>query len=413
MPQQNVVSDLTMADLYQPEHMADPYPLYRRIRDVSPVFWDQRMGEDGGAWMVTGYDAALLAIQGKKFSARRPQWNPEGHATEATGPLGALYNQVFVVDPPDHTRIRKLMKKSFLPAAVERLRDEITSAADELLDIVLPRGEMDYMQDFAMALPSVVVCRVLGVPLEDRPRVWRRILSWGLVVDAGPLSKENPDFHLNNIGKFMDYFREQIAKRRERRTDDLLQVLADGWDDGAFASEEELLGNLIFLITAGQTTTAHQVGNTTLTLLDNPDVLARMQADPAQVPDATPEFMRYDCSVQLTKRRAVAPVELAGQQIEQGQELFIWMGAANRDPEIFADPDRLDPDRPKIQNLALGHGIHYCVGGQLGQLVNEVAIGRFAERVRNPRVDRDKVMRSLTPTFRGPHSMPMTFDAAD
>lgn len=414
MYRHDVDTDLTMADIYLPEYTVDPYPLFHRVRDVNPVLWDRRMGDDG-AWMVTGYEAALSVFQNPKLSARRPQWNPDRPgATEPSEefarPLRGLYHQVFAVNPPDHTRLRAMMKKPFLPAAVERLRGEISSAANELLDTVLPRGEMDYMRDFAMALPSTMMCRLLGIPVADRELVWRRILSWGLLVDAGPLSKENPDYHLRKVGKFMDYFREQVDKRRERRTDDLLQVLADGWDAGAFTSEEELLGNLIFLLTAGQVTTGHQIGNTTLALLDNPGVLARMTADPTRVPDATQEFMRYDCSVQLTKRRAVEPIELAGQQIEQGQELFVWMGAANRDPEPFPDPDRLDPDRPKMQNLALGHGVHYCAGGQLGRLLNEVAISLFVERVRNPRIDRDGVVRTPTPTFRGAHSIPMTFE---
>jgi cytochrome P450 len=138
-------------------------------------------------------------------------------------------------------------------------------------------------------------------------------------------------------------------------------------------------------------------------------VLARMAADPSAVVAATPEFMRYDSSVQLTKRRAQEPVELGGQRIETGQEILVWIGAAHRDPVAFPDPDVLDPDRPKTPNLSLGHGIHYCLGGQLGQLVNEVAITRFVDRIGNPRVDLDKVERAETPTFRGPHKLPITF----
>ncbi|HEX6355072.1 cytochrome P450 [Actinophytocola sp.] len=413
MPPQSTVG-LTMADIYSPEYTVDPYPLFHRIRDVSPVFWDQRMGVDG-AWMVTGYEAALAVFRNPKLSALRPQWNPNGpdalvRDEEFAGQLRALHSMMFTADPPAHTRLRRIARKPFVPAAVARMRGEIEAAAHELLDAVLPSGRMDYMEDFAMALPSTTMCRVLGIPVADRGLVWRRILSWGLVVDGGPLSKENPEYHLGKVGKYMDYFREQLGKRRVQRTDDLLQSLVDSWDEGEFISEEELLGNLMFLLTAGQVTTGHQIGNSTLALLAHPDVLATLRADPTRVPDATPELMRYDCSVQLTKRRAVEHMELAGQRIEQGQELFVWMGAANRDPEPFPDPDRLDPDRPKVQNLALGNGIHYCAGGQLGQLLNEVAVTVFAERVRNPRVDPAEVVRKPVPTFRGAHSIPMTFD---
>ncbi|WP_223199504.1 cytochrome P450 [Solihabitans fulvus] len=409
---QITTSDLTMMAVYEPEYVVDPYPLYRRIREVSPVFWDRHMGEDG-AWMVTGYDAAIQALRDPRLSARRAQWDPSrapaGSPPQVASSLKALAEQVFVADPPQHTRLRKLMAKPFLPRAVEKMRPEIEQVGNELLDRVAGRGEMDFMGEFAMALPSAMVCKVIGVPQSDRDKVWKRILSWGVLVDGGPLSREHPEFHLANLGKYMDYFREQIALRRENPTDDLLGVLAAADAEGGFDSEEELLGNLIFLLTAGQTTTAHQIGNTALSLLANPEVFERIAAEPSLVPDATPEFMRYDSSVQLTKRRASEAVELAGQQIEAGQELFVWMGAAHRDPAKFPDPDRLDPDREPVQNLSLGHGIHYCLGGQLGQLVNETAIRLFAERIPNPKVDLDGVHRTATPTFRGPHVVPLTF----
>jgi cytochrome P450 len=398
----------SMADIYRPEYITDPYPLYRAIREINPVYWDERGGEDG-AWMVTGFEPALAALTDRRLSARRPQWDPHDQPAEQSGPLGTLHNQVFVIDPPRHTVVRKLLSKPFLPRAVEQMRARIEQAADHLLDRVVDRGEMEVMADYALALPGAVVSGVLGVPVEDQPKIWRRILSWGLVVDGGPPSRQNPEYHLRSIGKYMEYFREQLARRRDQRTDDLLQTLADSWGEGAWASEEELLGNLIFMLTAGQTTTAHQIGNTVLSLMAFPEVLARMAADPSAVVAATPEFMRYDSSVQLTKRRAQEPVELGGQRIETGQEILVWIGAAHRDPVAFPDPDVLDPDRPKTPNLSLGHGIHYCLGGQLGQLVNEVAITRFVDRIGNPRVDLDKVERAETPTFRGPHKLPITF----
>ncbi|MCW5251221.1 cytochrome P450 [Streptomyces sp. SHP 1-2] len=401
-------NELSMMGVYTPRYVEDPYPLYRRAREINPVLWDPTMG-DGGAWMVTGYEPALTTLRDSVFSARRPQWDPDTHSPEQAAPLRALYSQLFVTDAPDHKRLRKLMTKPFLPRAVEAMRDGIERGARALLDAVLPRGGMDFMTDYAMALPSAVVCGVLGVPVEERELFWKRILSWGLLVDEGPLSKEHPGYHLASVGKYMDFFREQLRRRESERTDDLMQTLADAWADGGFTSEEELLGNLIFMLTAGQTTTAHQIGNSVLALLDHPDVLARLTADPSLVPYATPELMRYDSSVQLTKRRPVRDVELGGQTIRAGEEIYVWMGAAHRDPKAFPDPDRLDVDRPRSQNLALGHGAHYCLGGQLGQLINEVAVRQFVERVRRPEVDRDKIHRTETPTFRGPHSMPMTF----
>ncbi|MEU2283741.1 cytochrome P450 [Streptomyces sp. NPDC013178] len=409
---QPTAPDVSLSDVYRPEFIDDPYPLYRRARETHPVLWDPRMG-DAGAWMVTGYDTALTALRDPRFSARRPQWDPAAGTERTTSPLRALHTQVFVSDPPDHQRIRRALSGPFLPRAVDAMRPDLERAAHRLLDAVLPRGEMDFMADYALALPSATVCGLLGVPEEDRDRLWKFIVSWGLLVDDGPFGKENPEYHLGGIGKYMDYFRRQLDLRRTRRADDLMQTALDAWDDGEFHSEEELLGNLIFLLTAGRTTTAHQIGNTVLALLDQPDVYAAVAADPSLVPAATPEFMRYDSSVQLTRRRATEPVELGGRTVEPGQEVFVWIGAAHRDPAVFADPDRIDPDRPRTPNLALGHGAHYCLGGRLGQLVNEIAVRAFLERVRRPGVDPAGVQRTLTPTFRGPHVMPMTFDAKE
>jgi hypothetical protein len=402
--------ELTMAGIYDPEVHANPYPLYRRIREASPVFWDARMG-DGGAWMVTGYDAVVETLTDQEaYSARRPEWTPNDNDPHSRT-LRAMGSQVFARDQADHERLRKVMIRPFLPRAVERLRPVIERTSSALLDAVADRGEMDLMREFAMQLPSAMLCHVLGIPLTDRKRLWLRILSWGQLVDDPPQDRDNAGAHLASVGEYMDYFRDLLAERRVNRTDDLLQVFADGWDDGHFASEEEVLGNLIFIFTAGQATTTHQIGNTVLALLapGNEDVFRQVVADPSMVPPATPEFMRYDSSVQLTKRRPLRPVELAGHQIGEGEELFVWMGAANRDPEIFPDPDRLDPGRPKAQNLALGHGPHYCLGGQLGQAVNEVAIRQFVERIPAPRVDFSKVVRSTTATFRGAHVVPLTF----
>jgi cytochrome P450 len=409
---QPTAPDVSLSDVYRPEFIDDPYPLYRRARETDPVLWDPRMG-DAGAWMVTGYDTALTALRDARLSARRPQWDPATGTGQTASALRALDTQVFVSDPPDHQRLRRAMSQPFLPRAVDAMRPDLERAAHRLLDAVLPRGGMDFMADYALALPSETVCQVLGIPEEDRGRIWKFILSWGLLVDDGPFSKENPEYHLAGIGKYMDYFRRQLDLRRSRRTGDLMQIALDAWDHGEFRSEEELLGNLIFLLTAGQTTTAHQIGNTVLALLSQPDVYGTVVADPSLVPAATPEFMRYDSSVQLTRRRATEPVELGGRTVEAGQEVFIWIGAAHRDPAAFPDPDRIDLHRPRNTNLALGHGAHYCLGGRLGRLVNEIAVQVFLERVARPNVDPSGVRRTLTPTFRGPHVMPMTFEARE
>lgn len=403
---------VSMADVYLPENLADPYPLYHRVRAAGPVRWDERMGE-GGAWVLTGYDAVLSALRDPRFSARRPQWSVEAlpealRATLAT-PVRSMALSIFAVDPPDHTRIRSLIARAFTPRAVEAARAVVEQVAAALLDAARARGEMDVVRDYAYALPSIVMAGNLGLPAEDRGRFFRWILGYGRLLDGGMLSDEDRARCLTSVAEFMAYFKNVIEQRRSAPREDLLQTLVDAYSRGEFASEDELLGSLIFLMIAGQITTAHQVGNSLLALLRHPEQYAALRDDPALMPGAVQEFLRYDCSVQVTRRRALEGLELGGQRLRAGDDVYVWMAAANRDPAQFPDPDRFDIRRDAERNLAFGYGIHYCLGAPLGQLVAEIAVRRFLERFPSPRVDFDRVVRSAVPMFRGVHVFPIAF----
>jgi len=407
------MSDLTMVEIYRPENIDDPYPLYRRIRETDPVFWDERMGDDG-AWMVTGHHAALAALMDPRMSAKRPHWSPQRLPGDVDSRLAAaqraIDQQVVTSDPPAHTRIRQQMTGPFLPRPVAAMREALEKLAHRLLDHALrgAEGEVEAMESFAFAMPAASLTRMIGIPARDE-RYLSWMLSLGLLIDDGPISREHQTKLLAGVAEYTEFFAGHVLARRDGGYDDLLQALADSFAGGGFDNEPELLGNLAFLLTAGQISTAHQIGNTLLHLLRDPDLYRRMSADLERFAEVTPEFMRYDASIQLTKRRVSEPLELGGHQLNVGDEVFVWIGAAHRDPDRYPDPDRLDPDRSGVRHLAFGHGVHYCLGSRLGQLVHDVAVTAFLERVPRPRLRDSTVERSVMPTFRGPYRLPVRF----
>ncbi|MFI9405145.1 cytochrome P450 [Nocardia sp. NPDC052316] len=408
------MAELTMHEIYNEEYLDDPYPLFQRIREVDPVYWDERMGEAGG-WMITGYEPAMTALMDPRLTAKRPNWDPsrlpEDSEPANVDAMTSLNKQVVVSELPGHTRIRKLFNRPFLPKPVERMREEIMKTADRLLDraLVGGSGQMDAMGDFGFAMPATSLGGVLGIPKKLNYLPW--MFSLGMLIDDGPVAQEIQPKLLRGVHDYLEFFRGQIEERRDGAGyDDMMQILADAYTTGEFSDERELHANLAFLLTAGQISTAHQIGNTIMHLLRAPELYERLRAEPELVPAFSPELMRFDASIQLTKRRVIEPMELGGHELAAGAEIFIWIGAAHRDPDRFIDPDRLDLDREDVTHLTFGRGIHYCLGAQLGKLAHDISVQAFLERVPCPRLAVEgKVKRSIMPTFRGPYQLPVAF----
>lgn len=399
-----------MDDIYRPENLANPFPLLARYREIAPVVWDPSAGE-AGAWIVTGYDAAVSILEDRHgFSAVRPQWLCPAGAEYPETVLKGVSAQLFCTDDPQHGRLRRALAQPFKPRAVRAMSEVVTALAHELFDRFEDRAEFDFMADYAMALPSITLCRLLGVPESDRTEIWNHILSWGLLIDNHPFGRGERAKVLAGVGRYLDYFKDQARTA----TDGLLGELL-GEQAGAFDSDAELYGNLMFLMTAGQTTTAHQMGNTVRGLFqpENEHTLAAVRRDPRLCEELAPEFLRYDCSVAMTQRRCVAPTTIASAEPATGDEILVWLSAANRDPSVFPDPDRILLNRGNAQrHLGLGHGAHYCLGGQLGQLVNTIGLTVFFSRIRDPHLLRDRLTPMVTAAFRGPQSMPFTHRTA-
>jgi cytochrome P450 len=382
-------------DPFAPAFHADPYAQYRRLRAAGPL---RRTPAD--LWVATSHALCGQVLRDPRFG-HRP--SGEGGVFRSAGPDGER-RSFLTLDPPDHTRLRRLVSKAFTARLVERLRPRISALVDELLAAITPDAapdntpdntpdapagtpartsrETDLIAALAWPLPVAIISELLGVPPEDKSRFkgWSDALARGL----------DPDFLLppeeiirreRARDEFADYFRTLADRRRaEGGGTDLLSALVEVSDQGDVLSEAELLATCILLLVAGHETTVNLIGNGALALLRHPDQLAWFRAHPERVAGAIEEMLRYDPPVQLTMRTALEDVELAGQRIGRGQSVLLLLGAANRDPDAFPDPDRLDLARAPERHLAFGLGIHYCLGAPLARLEGQVALTELFRR---------------------------------
>jgi cytochrome P450 len=395
--------------MLRPEIAADPYPLYHRLRSDDPVRWDAPLN----AWVVTRYADVQSALGDARLSAERitlsTEWLPEA-MRETLGPVfRALSRQMLFLDPPDHTRLRGLVNKAFTPRVVQGIRPRIQAIVDDLLDAVQPAGRMDVIQDFAYPLPAIVIAEMLGVPPEDRDqfRVWSD--DFGALIGRSDLTLDGATRALRGVAEFMDYFRDIVARRRASPRDDLMQALIAAEDRGDALTEEELLANCVLLLAAGHGTTTHLIGNGLLALLRNPDQLRNLRDDPTSIAAAVTEFLRYDSPVQATGRVAAQELPIGARRVGVGEGVILCLGAANRDPEQFADPDRLDISRRENRPIAFGHGIHFCLGAPLARIEAQITFATLLRRLPALRLETDALEWEPSLSFRGLARLPVAF----
>ena len=386
-----------------PEFIADPYPTYHRLRAEDPVHHNPL-----GFWVLTRYEDVVVAL-------RDPRLVKEPIAAFVAARFGAAMPAMGLSmldrDPPDHTRLRGLVSKAFTPRVVEALRPHIQKIVDGLLARVEGAGTMDLIEEFAYPLPVTVICQMLGVPVEDR----ERFKQWGLDIARGLdaiLLPPDSDVARRSVAArraLADYFRALIAERRAAPRGDMLSDLIAAEEAGDKLSEDELLATCILLLVAGHETTVNLIGNGTLALLRHPDQLRRLRENPGLIGSAVEELLRYDGPVQRTARIPSADVRFDGLTIGKGEMVMPFIGAADRDPAQFPDPDRLDITRTDNRHIAFGWGIHFCLGAPLARVEGQIAIGTLVQRL--PRLalatDRPEYRQSLT--LRGLTTLPVGF----
>jgi pimeloyl-[acyl-carrier protein] synthase len=398
---------LSLYQLLDPEILANPYPLYRRLRDEAPVHWDPFLH----AWVVTRYEDVSTVLH--TFSANRTP-TPEQLAAlgmERVGPIAALMvRQMLFLDPPEHTRVRMLAAKAFTPRRVEVLRGHIAEIADRLLDDIEAAGSVEIIGDLARPLPAIVTAEMLGLPIEDWPQLtdWSR--SFAEMLGNFQHNPGRAAQVVTTVEDMTAYFQRAIDEQRERPRDGLLHALMTAEVDGNRFSDEEVIANTIITMVGGQETTTNLIGNGMLSLLRNPGQWELLKSDPSLVTSAVEELLRYEAPSQHTARLAFEDTELGGQQIQKRQAVIAVMGAANRDPERFADPDRLDLSRPDNRHLAFGWSSHYCFGAPLARIEGQLVFEALARRLPTLHLDPDrKLTWRANLGLRGLDALPLEF----
>lgn len=361
------------------ENRSDPYPAYAFIRAHEPV----HQAPDG-TWVLTRYDHAAAVIRDPRFSTN-PSNLAEGTDMSKQSPVRQVGSSLMMfLDPPDHTRIRSLVSQAFTPRVMEELRPRIVTLVDQLLDAVTERGDgtFDVFADLAFPLPTVVICELLGVPDADR----HQLQGWSQGASRLLDSYLDQATMLEGMTAGMElfrYFTDLVDERKNHPGPDLLSALIAAEEAGDRLSHAELLSTITLLFVAGFETTMNLVANGLLALMRHPGELRRLRDDPTLGRSAIEEFLRYDGPVHVTARIAAVDVEVGGRTIGKGEQVAVSLGAANRDPAQFPEPDRLDVTRSPNRHLALGGGPHYCLGAALARIEGQIAFEAILGRLDN------------------------------
>ena len=359
------------ADFFAPEIRADPWPFFARLREAHPVH-----RRPSGDWLLTRYDDCSGVLADPRCSS-----NPAHEAKPSEGSPARREGSslLLFLDPPDHTRLRRLVSKAFTPRRVEALRPRIAELVDSLLDEVAGERSFDVLAALGYPLPVIVICELMGVPKEDRNELkdWSTAASRLLDPDV-----EGDTLEQGLLGAMglAGYFDSLFEERRKSPRDDLLSGLVAAEEEGDRLSADELRAITVLLFIAGHETTMNLIGNGTYALLQNPDQLALVRDDPDVGRTAIEELLRYDGPVHATARVPTEDIEVGGTPIPKGDRMIVALGAANRDPAQFPDPDRLDVTRPDNRHLTFSHGIHFCLGASLARVEGQVAIPRLLQR---------------------------------
>ena len=387
----------------------DPYPSYAELRATDPVHRDE-----SGVWLLTRHADVQNVLRSPGWSSdhrnspQHREWIAEMGAPPMVDEL--LSKVMLFMDAPDHTRLRNLVNKAFTPRRVERLRPRIEEVLHEQLAPLRERGEMDVIADVAFPFPVTVMCELLGVPAEDREMFRERTRQLAVILEW---QRTPEDFAAATEATFAfaGYFLPLFEERRRNPRDDLVSDLVAAEDGGDRLGGDELFTTCVLLLAAGHETTMNLIGNGLLALLRHPDELTRLRDFPGLARGAVEETLRYDGPVQLTARTALTDHELGGKTIRKGEQAIAVIAAANRDPEVFAEPDRFDITRGDNHHLAFGGGAHFCLGAALARAEAQVALPALAA-LSGLQLAVDEPTWRDTTTLRGLRSLPVRFRAS-
>jgi hypothetical protein len=412
-------TDLSLCQLLDPAVLANPYPLYQRLRENDPVHWDPFLH----AWVVTRYPDVITVLH--KYSADRtptPQQLSAMGCAELNPIASVMVKQMLFMDAPAHTRLRSLAATAFSPRRVEVLRSHIQDIADRLIDGLIDglirkrsSGRMDVIKDFAEPFPAIVTAEMLGVPVSDHEQLKGWSADFAEMLGNFQHNPDRVQRVLKSVEEMTLYFRAAIREMERNPREGLIHALMTAEIDGARLTEEEVIANCIVTMVGGQETTTNLIGNGLLTLLRHPEEMRRLREEPALIQSAVEELLRYESPSQHTARLAPDDVMLGGKQIRKRQAVIAVMAAGNRDPERFPDPDRLDLERKDNRHLAFGWAAHFCFGAPLARMEGQIAFATLLRRIAHIEIEPEPAEVPLVWRqnlgLRGLQSLPVRFSA--
>lgn len=413
-------SQLAPFDPFHPDFLENPYRFYAKYREVDPVHWGQPPEPMApGCWYIMRHDDARTVIDDQRFCVDITNAIPREFLPPFPEEFRPLFEQTgdwFIFrDPPDHTRLKRLVSLAFTRKQVEQLQPRIRQVTNDLLDRAGDAQQLDAIRDFAARLPVIIIADLLGMPLDNREQLHR----WSKAILAGMNlrhSDEAPRLLAEGttaVLEFSAHLRKLFDEKRNHPDEHLMSRLIEVADaDGDKLSDRELVATCILLFFAGHETTVNLIGNGLLALLQNPDQLQLLREQPELIHSAVEEMARYDASGHMTFRFATEDVELRGKRIARGDPIAVIIGAANRDPNVFPDPDKFDITRQDNPHIAFGSGRHFCLGAALGRMETKIAITTLLERMPEIRLLTDKLEWNPSIGLRGLKSLPVGSPAA-
>ena len=388
-----------------PEFRANPYPIYQLLRTAMPMFQTPI-----GVWLISRYADGDVILKDKRFATIDLKRIGEAGQLPATDMLNAARETMgmtmLFMDPPKHGRIRGLVNKAFSPRMIESLRPRIQQIADDLISQFDSQSNVDLISQFAYPLPVIVIAEMLGIPSEDRDlfRKWTGDLAplIDFVQDMATVERA-----MQAMEQTREYFVKLVDERRKSPREDLVSALIAAEEKGDRLTLDEMLANIVLLLGAGHETTANLIGNGMLALMRNRGEFEKLRSDPSLIKSAVEECLRYDSPVQATARRTLEDVQIGGVTIPKDTHVIVLIGACNRDPAQFPEPDRFDIARTDNEHLAFGGGIHFCLGANLARAEAEIAIGSLTKRFPNMKMSGDSVAYREMFNLRGLKALPI------